>query len=245
MNQSDYKMILSLKNKKGRKKHNTFLIEGRRLIESALSKPSLIKVVYYTITFKKKNFSLFEKLKSLNVLYKEVPDKNLKKLSSTIHPSGIFALYLIPQIKDLILDENKWIYLDKISDPGNLGALLRSASWFNFKNIALSTGCVDPYNPKVVRSSMGGIFNLSIHLDIELKSFSKSYNIIGTSQNGDDLNTLVMPKRFVLIIGSESDGISEENFNIINQMIAIKKLGEGDSLNAGVAGSIVMYKLSS
>ena len=74
---------------------------------------------------------------------------------------------------------------------------MRSALWFNFKNIALSKNCVDPYNPKVVRSSMGALFNLSIHQDINLKEFKKDYQIIGTSQKNNNLNTFKIPKKFI------------------------------------------------
>ena len=244
MNQKDLKIILSLKRKKGRKEHNLFLIEGLRLVESALSKPSMIKIVYFNESFKEKNDLLIKKLISEKVINQKVSNKNLKRISSTVNPSGIFALCQISKKEILNFNHSKWIYLDKVSDPGNLGTLLRSAAWFNFKNIALSKDCVDPFNPKVVRASMGGIFNLSIHTKVELKGFSKNYLIIGTSKDGLDINSFTKPDKFVLIIGSESKGISKENFNKINQMITIKKPGKGESLNAGAAGSIIMYEFS-
>lgn len=244
MNQNDFKIILSLKTKKGREKHNLFLIEGRRLIKSALLKHSIIKKIYFTENFKEKNSLLLKNIFNKNILNEKILNKDIKKLSSTINPSGIVALCKIPKKKVLSFNQSKWIYLDKISDPGNLGTLLRSASWFNFKNIALSKDCVDPFNPKVVRSSMGGVFDLSIHIGVELNKFSKNYLIIGTNQNGLNINSFTKPNKFVLIIGSESNGISKENLNKINQMITIKKLGKGESLNASTAGSIIMYKLS-
>ena len=244
MNQRDLKIILSLKHKKGREQHNLFLIEGLRLIESALSKPSMIKIVYFNEKFKEKNSLLLKRIISEKIINEKVPTKDLKKISSTVTPSGIIALCHIPKRKVLNFNHSKWIYLDKVSDPGNLGTLLRSAAWFNFKNIALSKDCVDPYNPKVVRASMGGVFNLSIHTEIELKGFSKDYLIIGASKSGLNINSFTKPNKFVLIIGSESNGISKENLNEINQMITIKKSGKGESLNAGTAGSIIMYEFS-
>ena len=244
MNQKDLKTILSLKRKKGREEHNLFLIEGLRLIESALSKPSMIKVLYFNEKFKEKNSLLLKRVISEKIINEKVPTKDLKKISSTVTPSGIIALCHIPKRKVLNFNHSKWIYLDKVSDPGNLGTLLRSAAWFNFKNIALSKDCVDPYNPKVVRASMGGVFNLSIHTEIELKGFSKDYLIIGASKNGLNINSFTKPNKFVLIIGSESIGISKENLNGVNQMITIKKSGKGESLNAGTAGSIIMYEFS-
>ena len=244
MNQKDLKIILSLKRKKGREEHNLFLIEGLRLIESALSKPSMIKVLYFNEKFKEKNSLLLKRVISEKIINEKVPTKDLKKISSTVTPSGIIALCHIPKRKVLNFNHSKWIYLDKVSDPGNLGTLLRSAAWFNFKNIALSKDCVDPYNPKVVRASMGGVFDLSIHTEIELKGFSKDYLIIGASKSGLNINSFTKPNKFVLIIGSESNGISKENLSEINQMITIKKTGKGESLNAGTAGSIIMYEFS-
>tara|TARA_X000001036_G_C20471872_1_gene721929 strand:+ start:160 stop:897 length:738 start_codon:yes stop_codon:yes gene_type:complete len=244
MNKNDFKIILSLKNKKGREKYNLFLIEGRRLIKSALLNPSMIKVIYFTEKFKENHGLLYKKIVNQNILNEKISNKDLKKTTSTMNPSGVLALCLIPKNEILSFNKSKWIYLDKISDPGNLGTLLRSASWFNFKNIALSKGCVDPFNPKVVRASMGGIFDLSIHVEVELKKFSNNYLLIGTNQNGLNINSFTKPNKFVLIIGSESNGISKENLHEINQMITIKKLGKGESLNAGIAGSIIMYKLS-
>ena len=244
MNQNDLKKILSLKYKKGREENNLFLIEGHRMIESALSKPSMIEVVYFNGSFKEKDGSLLKVVVSKKVINQQISNKDLKKISSTVNPSGIIALCQIPKREILNFKHSKWLYLDKISDPGNLGTLLRSAAWFNFKNIALSKDCVDPFNPKVVRASMGGVFDLSIHTNVELKGFSKNYLIIGASKDGLNINSFTKPDKFVLIIGSESNGISEYNLNDINQMITIKRLGIGESLNAGTAGSIIMYEFS-
>ena len=121
---------------------------------------------------------------------------------------------------------------------------MRSALWFNFKNIALSKDCVDPYNPKVVRSSMGALFSLSIHRNINLEVFKKRYQIIGTSQRESNLDTFKTPEKFILIIGSEAKGISKKNQKHVNSRLGIKRVGNGDSLNAAIAASIIMYKLS-
>ena len=91
---------------------------------------------------------------------------------------------------------------------------------------------------------MGGVFNLSIHTEVELKVFLEGYLIIGAGKEGLNFNSFTKPNKFVLIIGSESNGISKKNHNKINQMITIKRLGEGESLNAGTAGSIIMYEFS-
>ena len=244
MNNNNIKKIQSLNSKKGRLKNNLFLIEGRRLIESALLNHSKIRSIYFTEKFQKNNTLIIKKIKKLKIINKKISNKNLKKITFTDNPSGIIGLVLLEKETELNHNKNKWIYLDEISDPGNLGTIFRSASWFNFKNIALSENCVDPYNPKTVRASMGSIFNLSIYTKIQLNQFSKNYRKIGCSMKGINVNNYIIPKKFVLIIGNEAKGITKKNLIEIDQMITIKKLGIGDSLNVASAASIIMHKVS-
>ena len=99
----------------------------------------------------------------------------MKKICSTKPPSGIAAICMIPKQNVVDLNENKWLYLDRISDPGNLGSILRSASWFGFKNIALSPKSVDPYNSKTVRSAMGAHFAINLYREVELNQFFETH----------------------------------------------------------------------
>ena len=238
------KKISFLKHKKYREKSNLFICEGKRSILSALLTPQAIYRIYFSKSFISENKEIINKANSLKIPFKELPKKELEYLSQTKSPSGILALCFLSKEVELNLTVKKWLFLDNISDPGNLGTIMRSALWFNFKNIALSKNCVDPYNPKVVRSSMGSLFRLSIHRDVNLKEFKKDYVIIGTSQKKGNLNSFKTPKKFILIIGSEARGISKENLKHINNRLGIKRLGVGESLNAAIAASIIMYRLS-
>ena len=240
----NFKKISFLKHKKYREKNSLFICEGKRSILSALLTPQVIYRIYFSKSFISKNKEIINKANSLKVPSKELPKKELEYLSQTKSPSGILALCILSKEMELNLTVKKWLFLDNISDPGNLGTIMRSALWFNFKNIALSKNCVDAYNPKVVRSSMGALFHLSIHRDVNLKEFKKDYEIIGTSQKESNLDSFKTPKKFILIIGSEAKGISKENLKHINNRLGIKRLGFGDSLNAAIAASIIMYRLS-
>ena len=240
----NFKKISFLKHKKYREKSSLFICEGKRSILSALLTPQVIYRIYFSKSFISKNKEIINKASSLKVPSKELPKKELEYLSQTKSPSGILALCILSKEVELNLTVKKWLFLDNISDPGNLGTIMRSALWFNFKNIALSKNCVDAYNPKVVRSSMGAIFHLSVHRDINLIEFKKDYEIIGTSQEESNLDSFKTPKKFILIIGSEAKGISKENLKHINNSLGIKRLGFGDSLNAAIAASIIMYRLS-
>ena len=102
---------------------------------------------------------------------------------------------------------------------------------FNFTNIALSKNCVDPYNPKVVRSAMGAHFKIELYLKVELNNFQNNYCVFGADQNGDNYKDIQYPKNLILVLGNEAHGLS-------------KKTGFGESLNVGSAGSIIMSHLS-
>tara|TARA_Y100000591_G_C21697714_1_gene626602 strand:+ start:256 stop:987 length:732 start_codon:yes stop_codon:yes gene_type:complete len=240
----NFKKISFLKHKKYREQSNLFICEGKRSILSALLKPQVIYRIYFSNSFKLKNREIINKAISLKLPFKELTKRELVYLSQTKSPSGILALCFLSKEVDLNLNAKKWLFLDNISDPGNLGTIIRSALWFNFKNIALSKNCVDPYNPKVVRSSMGAIFHLSIHRDINIEKFKNKYEIIGTSQKESNLDNFKTPKKFILIIGNEARGISKDNLKHINNRLGIKRLGVGESLNAAIAASIIMYRLS-
>ena len=240
----NFKKISFLKHKKYREKNSLFICEGKRSILSALSKPQVIYRVYFSNSFISKNKEIINKANSLKVPSKELPKKELEYLSQTKSPSGILALCILSKEMELNLTVKKWLFLDNISDPGNLGTIMRSALWFNFKNIALSKNCVDAYNPKVVRSSMGALFHLSIHRDVNLKEFKKTTKLLAQAKKESNLDSFKTPKKFILIIGSEAKGISKENLKHINNRLGIKRLGFGDSLNAAIAASIIMYRLS-
>jgi TrmH family RNA methyltransferase len=142
---------------------------------------------------------------------------------------------------------SKVLYLDGIKDPGNLGTLIRSADAFGWSQIVLAPHCVELYNPKVVQSTMGSIFHVNICTDIAGKFLheSKQANreIIGADLSGQKLMTMNRPsKDLVLIIGSESHGISDNARALIDNYVLIEQLGNAESLNAAIAGSIIMHQ---
>ena len=134
--------------------------------------------------------------------------------------------------------------MDKIRDPGNLGSILRSASWFGIKNIAISNDSVDVYNPKTIRSGMGAHFGLRLYIDVELDIFKKTHMIIGANKNGVDLKNFQFPNKFVLVLGNEAHGISIVNKEKIENFITIKKFGRGESLNISSAATVLMYEIT-
>jgi len=238
-----YKTIHSLRHAKYRKFYNKFLIEGKRIIESALICNANIDIIFYSDDFFKENKPWIQKHLKNGTTIETIDEKTLFKISSTKSPQGILAVCDIPKQNPIKLTMDKWIYLDKISDPGNMGTLIRSCEWFGIKNIALSPKCADPYNPKSIRAAMGAHFGVTIHTNTDLSIFKKTHRIIAADLKGENASAYEFPNECVLVLGSEAHGISNQNLDCIEDFIFINKLGSGNSLNVSAAGSILIYLL--
>ena len=244
MTNNEIKRIQSLERGKSRREYGQFLIEGKRLVQSALEWGAGLDLIYFTDPFRRENTKWIQSIESSGVSYENIPAKQLEKISFTKSPSGIVAVCNLPEQQQPNLNQNRWLYLDRIADPGNMGTLFRSAAWFGFTHISLSPDCVDPFTPKVVRAGMGAHFGLSIHSNIELNIFPDSHTLIGADHRGNNMSDFKSPENFVLILGSEAHGLSKDIQSIIDQTISIEKTGFGESLNVAVAGAILMEKLS-
>lgn len=248
LSKANIKLINSLEKKKYRKIHNLFIIEGERLVHEAVIYNFKIKQLFLTGSFlnNQGNSDTINLISKNNITSEIIPDSKMKSISETVTPSGIFALCEIPLQNEFTEDStDNYLFLDDIQDPGNMGTLLRSASWFGIKNVALSGNCIDIYNPKVVRSGMGAHFNLNIYTEQSLNNFSE-HTKLGAFQEGKDIYQIngKSLEPWVLVIGSEAHGISAENSKIIDKKITIPKIGNGESLNAAIAGSLLLYHLT-
>ena len=167
----------------------------------------------------------------------------LKKLSS--QKSGTKEIAVVKKIEEKKVEGDKILILDNIQDPGNLGTIIRSAVAFNISTIILSDDCVDLYNDKVIRSSEGMIFNINIVrkklIEIIPKLKENGYTIYATTVNGKGY--FENDSKIALVIGNEGNGIKEDILNLCDKNITIKMNKECESLNAGVAASILMYEL--
>ena len=241
MTNNEIKRIQSLKRGKSRREYGQFLIEGKRLIQAALEWKERLELIFFTDRFRCENTEWIQTIESSDFSYENIPTKQLEKISLTKSPSGIVAVCNLPDQQQPNLNQNRWLYLDHIADPGNMGTILRSAAWFGLKHVALSVDCVDPFNPKVVRAGMGAHFGLSIHSNLDLARFSKTHTLIGGDHRGTDPARVKFPEHCVLVLGSEAHGLSSDSLGMINQKVAVKKFGFGESLNVGSAAAILMY----
>ena len=248
ISKTDIKQLSRLSTKKGRNEKGLYLIEGLRIMRSALRAQAPIIRIFVTARIEESvDYQSMSNRFNKGQKPELIDEKTMKQITQTVTPPGILAVCSLPKIKDLPSSiVSNWLYLDKIADPGNLGTLLRSAAWFGTTQVALSPHCADPFNPKVIRSGMGAHFLLQMVTNCDLRIFKSSdHLIIGADHRGMSIvDYNHSTKDWVLVIGSEAHGISIENSNYIKYSLSIPAKGFGNSLNASVAGSIMLYCLN-
>ena len=234
INNEYIKEISKLNEKKYRDKSNKYLIEGLHLVTEALKYDIIDTIII------REDFSY-----ETNIKHIIVSNEVMKKLSD--NPS-IPKIMAVVNKKESTISGNKILLLDRLQDPGNLGTIIRSAVAFNFDTIILSNDTVDLYNSKVLRSTQGMLFNINIlrqdltNVINELKN--NNYTIYGTKvDNGNDVKEINKINKFALIIGNEGTGISDNILKQCDKYLYIKMNNNCESLNAGVAASILMYEM--
>jgi TrmH family RNA methyltransferase len=249
------KELIKLKTKKGRKTQGKFLIEGLRLCEEMASSNWDAESVLFTSSFQDSTAGkkLLRKFERRNV--HTIPLKNdaIKKLSDTVTPQGIIC---VVKIRQFSWDE-VWskvlsivLVLDQIRDPGNVGTLIRTADAFGIDGVILSTDTVELFNPKVIRSTMGSIFHVPVFGEVDLEKTipglkRRNFKICGTdAKEGKDLDQLDYSSNICLLIGSEAKGLSTRLSRLSDETIRIPTGGKAESLNASVAGGILLYEMT-
>lgn len=241
------KHLKKLTQKKYRKEFGEFTIEGLKGVEEALSSGLLVKMLIVEEGNTSIEVPLF--VESLpEVVYASKAD--IKEIKTTETFPGIMAIVQMPKrsLDDFNLDA-PILCLDGVKDPGNLGTIIRTADWFAVNNILLAEDCVDPYNEKVVRSTMGSIFRTKVvesdSLVKDLLQLKKQgYRLVGLQMNGESISTLQSEAKTVYVFGSESHGIRSEVQDILDQSCTIPRLGGSESLNVGIAVGVVLGKIS-
>lgn len=237
------KLLRKLNNKKFRRQNDKFLVENLIIIEDAQKAGFYFEEIYVTKEFIKKNKERFDNVNK-NKDYFLIDYKVNKSFSSLDTPSGICAVYKKPQTE--INFAKNIIYLNKISDPGNLGTILRSALAFDLKNIVIDEYCVDLYNPKTISAAKEAIFKLKIEFDQDgklLKKIKSKMPIYVTSLAGEsDLQSLNNEK-FCLVLGNEVSGVDDSVLKQADKKIKINMTDNIESLNVASAAAILFYNI--
>lgn len=243
----NYKYLKGFLNKKQRQKEHIFLVEGIKVIEESLRETTPIYTVISTKIMENEDVkSIIEILESRDSKVLFISEKIFNSLSDTENSQGIISYYNFLH-KDNIeeIKSGRYLFLDDLKDPGNLGGIIRSAEAFNIKGIILSKETVDVYSPKVIRSTMASIFRMPIYIiskKSEILNLKNNFKIISTSlEKSTSIDDYKFSKDVVLVIGNEAHGISEEVFSYSEDFIKIPMSSKINSLNANVAASICMY----
>jgi TrmH family RNA methyltransferase len=229
-----------------RREANAFVVEGVRLVEEAIKSNWKVQFALYDESLSERGKSQVESLKSRGIDVDGVSESLMKSLSETETPQGILAVLEftqlpIPKLPSFILIP------DQIRDPGNLGTLLRSAAATGVQAVLLPPETTDAFAPKVVRSGMGAHFRLPIHSmtweEIERMSKSKNLKLYLADMHGKSYWETDLRQSLALIVGGEAEGASSAAQKLATVKISIPMVGNIESLNAGVAGSVLMFEV--
>ncbi|MGV8057823.1 MAG: TrmH family RNA methyltransferase [Smithellaceae bacterium] len=246
--QAQIKKWMRLTDAKFRREEGFFLAEGVKIVEEFLSSGRPAIAILLLLEKRKYWEKIIPKAPSDVPLY-ELSRPQWQKISQDKEPEGIMVLAAMPQEPSLAeyftSAAGNILILCEVNNPGNLGALMRSALWFGFNNIILSTGSAEYTHPKVVRASMGSLFHLNIVSNIALKKvlpeIKKSYYLVGSNvHNGRPPRFL--QKKAALLLGSESHGLPDDLLAIVDEQWSIPGSGKVDSLSLPQAAAIMMYE---
>ena len=229
------KNYAKLLNKKYREQEGLFLVEGEHLVIEAKNAGCLVEVI------KCEDYDMDFDVSTTLVTYDVI-----KKLSNTLNPQKVIGVCKMLDNKDI---GNKVLILEDIQDPGNLGTIIRSSVAFNVDTIVLSNNTVDMYNDKVLRSSEGMIFHIDIvEMDVSEcidKLHEEGYEIYGTKvDGGTSLTEITVGEKYAVIMGNEGAGVSSSTLDKCDKYIYIPMNTECESLNVGVATSIILYEMN-
>lgn len=174
-----------------------------------------------------------------------VDEKVFKCISETENSQGIIAVFpLNLQGASEIRKNSRYVFLDRLQDPGNMGTIIRTACAFDIKGLIVNQGCVDPFSPKVVRSASGSIGKIEI-IKIDDVTELKDFNLITADLKGENILKFSWPEGFILCIGNEAGGVSEQVKSLSKHIVTIPISNSTESLNAAVACGIILYSASS
>jgi len=241
--------------KKARDEHNMFPLEGMRLVCDAISENLELHCVFIVESYEEKYGEALNLLKNKNLesLVFYITDELSNKLSDTMNPQGIYAICKKLDKKlnaDTILDNGKYIILNNLQDPGNIGAIIRTADAVGISGIALTENCCDIYNSKVIRSTMGSLFRMNLWLDCSFDMALDAFKSKGIATyaavidtDATSLTECDFSKGTVVVIGNEGNGLPKEIVDLCDNKLTIKMNGNINSLNAAMATGIIMWEM--
>ncbi|MDZ4723327.1 MAG: RNA methyltransferase [candidate division Zixibacteria bacterium] len=255
LSRAELKNIRSLQTKKGRRLEGRFIAEGIRILNEAVRFRFWPEAIYYSHDqIDERGVQLLDTFSDQGVGCRQISTKQLAEISDTETPQGMVGVFLTPEYESeqLFSGRHRIILIcDQIADPGNLGTLFRSALAFDATAVILTGSGAEAYAPKVLRASAGTLFGLEIvrlsTTHAVAMSHSNGFTIIAADSEGQPLaqsmESMLTDKKVVIAIGSEAEGLSNEIISSANMTVRIGHSAKVESLNAAVAGSILLKEV--
>ncbi|MEK0421979.1 MAG: hypothetical protein RLZZ161_1830 [Bacteroidota bacterium] len=221
---------------KYRQKYGQFIVEGRKnVLEVFHSDWKIVRIL-----------ATLQGIEGLQLPFTPeiISRQDYAKISQMETPPGLCAIVELKKwnAEEIDFGQPVVLALDGISDPGNLGTILRTADWFGFRQVLLSKDCTDVFNSKCISATMGSFTRMKwVYGDLSV--LLKNKNVLGCFMDGEDVGSVIPAFPLVLMIGSEAHGIRSNTSNVVSKRISISGAGKTESLNAGVAAGIVMHSL--
>lgn len=233
---------------KARREKGLFVLEGLRICRDAFENSIKFTHIIVTRTALEKNSDEIADFCSVANQAVLVPDILLKKMSDTDSPQGILAVAEMPKIDVMPNKNGRYIGLERVADPSNLGAVARTAEALGIDGIILTNDGCDPYSPKALRASMGTLLRMPLYICDNIIEFSNEIGLrkIACVVNDDAQKiTEISPKNGdIFIIGNEANGLTDKTKGAADISITIPMSGRAESLNAAAAASIVMWEMT-
>lgn len=237
LSKNQMKLLRALGQKKYRKSQGQFLVQGEKNVEELLNSELKIVSVFATSRFINK---YQEQLKVYAQIVFETDETTLSKVSTLAVNNSVIAVVEIPKVATL-QKSGCVIALDGVSDPGNLGTIIRVADWYGIPQVIVSQHCADPYNPKTISATMGSFSRIEVIAADLVELFNHDPRPkYGAFLEGDNIHKLSLPKDAIIVMGSESHGISPAVATHITHRVTIPSFGAAESLNVAMATGIIL-----
>jgi RNA methyltransferase, TrmH family len=247
LTKNELKTYSSLNQKKFRNKENKFIAEGIKIVEEGLNSNLKCDIILTSNQYFEENQDYLQRIKKKGHRLEILKSQDFSRLIDTVNPQGIAAVFN-KSVKYLNAADNLIskivVCLENISDPGNLGTIIRNCDWFGIKDILLVNNCADLYNPKTVRASMGSIFHVRIYEDVQIEHLTElkknNYNFLCADLNGENIYEYTPPAKSIIIFSNEASGPSQNIIELTDEKITIPKSGKAESLNVASASAVIL-----
>lgn len=236
------KLVKQLQQKKFRKQEGLFLVEGTKSVQELLRSDWGVEAVFYTDKFAEST----PELNRFQAISHETDEATLQRSGSLKTNDGAIAVAKAAGNELIIPKGNFVLALDDVRDPGNLGTLIRIADWYGLQGVVCSHNCADLYNPKTISSTKGSFTRVPCYVGdlVEyLRQLPENTPSFGALMEGDNVHQVTFPKQGVIVLGNESNGISERVITALSHRITIPRFGQAESLNVAMAGGIICDNL--